>query len=80
VSASPQTVVAPPTPARVAQAGYASKFLIASACTIRAWILRCAERSDERRTLAQLNDWELRDIGIARAEADAEADKWCWRA
>ena len=33
----------------------------------------------ERRTLAQLTDWELRDIGLSRDEADAEAEKWFWR-
>jgi uncharacterized protein YjiS (DUF1127 family) len=53
--------------------------LPAPARAIRAWILRCAERAEERRILAQLTDWELRDIGITRADANAEADKWCWR-
>lgn len=58
-----------------ARAGYASRFLIASARTIRTWIVRSAER----RTLAQLTDWQLHDIGITRAEVDAEVDKWFWR-
>jgi uncharacterized protein YjiS (DUF1127 family) len=44
-----------------------------------AWALRCLERSAQRRTLAQFSDWQLRDIGISRAEADAEAGKWLWR-
>lgn len=73
-------VVAAPTPAcRGAEAGDVSTFLVAPARTIRTWILRCAERADERRILAQLTDWELRDIGISRAEADAEAGKCRWR-
>jgi uncharacterized protein YjiS (DUF1127 family) len=76
---SPSTVAAPTPACRGAEAGHASRFLIASAHTIRTWILRCADRADERRILAQLTDWELRDIGISRAEANAEADKWCWR-
>jgi uncharacterized protein YjiS (DUF1127 family) len=76
---SPSTVAALTPACRGAEAGYAPRFLIASARRIRAWILRSAERADERRILAQLTDWELRDIGISRAEANAEADKWCWR-
>ena len=80
MSAFLPSVVAAPTPAfRGTQAGHASRILIASARTIRTWVLRCAERADERRVLPQLSDWELRDIGISRAEANAEADKWCWR-
>jgi len=80
MSACLPSVVAAPTPAYPgARAGHAARFLIASARTIRTWILRCAERADERRILAQLSDWELRDIGISRAEAHAEAKKSCWR-
>ena len=36
-------------------------------------------RAAERRALSQLSDWELHDIGISRAEAGAEAEKWFWR-
>jgi uncharacterized protein YjiS (DUF1127 family) len=80
MSAFPPSAVAAPTQAyRDAQAGYAPRLLPAPARAIRAWILRCAERAEERRILAQLTDWELRDIGITRADANAEADKWCWR-
>lgn len=46
---------------------------------ILAWLLRCAERSAERRVLAEFGDWQLRDIGISRAEADSEAAKWFWQ-
>jgi uncharacterized protein YjiS (DUF1127 family) len=44
-----------------------------------AWVMRCSARVAERRSLAQLPDWQLRDLGISRAEADAEAAKWFWR-
>jgi hypothetical protein len=40
----------------------------------------CAHvRAADRRALGQLTDWELKDIGISRAEAGAEAEKWFWR-
>jgi uncharacterized protein YjiS (DUF1127 family) len=55
------------------------EYLIPPARGILAWVLQCAERSAERRALARLTDWELRDIGISRTEADGEAGKWCWR-
>ena len=55
-------------------------YVIPSARVILAWALRCAERSAERRALAQLTEWQLRDIGISRTEADGEAGKWCWHA
>jgi len=35
-------------------------------------------RAAERRALAQLSDSQLQDMGISRAEADAEAGKWFW--
>jgi uncharacterized protein YjiS (DUF1127 family) len=37
------------------------------------------ERSRQRRQLAELGDYMLRDIGITRAEAWFEADKPFWR-
>jgi len=37
------------------------------------------ERSRQRRALLKLDDRMLRDIGIARSEAEAEADKPFWR-
>jgi len=45
-----------------------------------AWVWHCAERSAHRRSLAQLTDWQLRDIGLSRQDADAETSKWPWRA
>lgn len=31
--------------------------------------------NEERRQLAELEDWQLEDIGITRAQADAEAER-----
>jgi uncharacterized protein YjiS (DUF1127 family) len=47
---------------------------------ILAWVRRCLKRAAERRALAQLNDWQLKDIGISRADAEGEANKCWWRA
>lgn len=44
-----------------------------------AWIRRCVARAVERRELAQMSDWQLRDIGLTRADVAAEARKWFWR-
>lgn len=43
-------------------------------------LLAWAERSRQRRTLAGLNDALLKDLGISRADADAECRKPFWRA
>jgi uncharacterized protein YjiS (DUF1127 family) len=40
---------------------------------------RCAERSAQRRALAELDDDCLRNIGRTRAEAQAEAGKPFWQ-
>ena len=52
---------------------------LASAAFLRAMRL-FAERASQRRALAQLNDAQLRDIGLARDEAEAEAGKPFWTA
>ena len=44
-----------------------------------AWFGRWRARAAERHALARLTDWELRDIGISRADAQTEAEKWPWR-
>jgi len=44
-----------------------------------AWLGQCRVRAAERRALSRLTEWELKDIGISRAEAGAEAEKWPWR-
>jgi uncharacterized protein YjiS (DUF1127 family) len=42
------------------------------------WLLACAERSAQRRALAELDDDRLRDIGLTRAEAQIEAARPFW--
>ena len=79
MSGSRRTALAAPLSPRGARAARTFGYLIASARGILAWPLRCAERAAERRALAQLTDWQLQDIGISRAEADAETDKRWWR-
>jgi uncharacterized protein YjiS (DUF1127 family) len=44
------------------------------------WARAGAERSRQRRALAQLNDFDLRDIGLTRSDAAGEAAKPFWRA
>jgi uncharacterized protein YjiS (DUF1127 family) len=43
------------------------------------WYTRCSARARERRALAQLDDNALKDIGVTRRQADAEASKPCWK-
>jgi uncharacterized protein YjiS (DUF1127 family) len=49
------------------------------ASDVCAWTGQCSARAAERRALSRLTDWELHDIGISRAEAGTEAEKWFWR-
>jgi uncharacterized protein YjiS (DUF1127 family) len=79
VSGSQQDALVAPIPHRGAHAARTFGYLLPFTRAILAWALRCAERSAQRRTLTQMTDWQLRDIGISRAEADGEAGKWCWR-
>jgi uncharacterized protein YjiS (DUF1127 family) len=52
---------------------------LAQACHRAAEIwLAWSDRSRQRRQLAQLSDHMLRDIGLNRADAWAEADKPFW--
>ena len=44
-----------------------------------AWLGQCRVRAAERRALSRLTEWKLKDIGISRAEAGAEVEKWPWR-
>ncbi len=46
---------------------------------LAAWTRCAAVRWRERRMLATLDDRLLRDIGISRSQALAEAAKPCWR-
>jgi uncharacterized protein YjiS (DUF1127 family) len=42
-------------------------------------VLTCAERVRQRRQLAELNDYMLRDIGLTRADVSAETRKPFWQ-
>jgi uncharacterized protein YjiS (DUF1127 family) len=51
-----------------------------AAGTIMTRLLVWHDRVRERRALLGLNDMQLRDIGISRADAGSEGDKPFWRA
>ncbi len=53
-----------------------SAFLSSMFCTLLVW----QERARQRHQLAQLDARLLKDIGLARAEAEAETAKPFWRA
>jgi len=40
---------------------------------------RCLERARQRRSLADLDDRRLRDLGLSRADVEREAAKPFWR-
>ncbi|GAB5468173.1 MAG: DUF1127 domain-containing protein [Rhodospirillales bacterium] len=42
-------------------------------------LLRWQDRANERHHLAQMQDHQLRDIGLSRADIDQEARKPFWR-
>ncbi|MGD9742194.1 MAG: DUF1127 domain-containing protein [Dongiaceae bacterium] len=43
------------------------------------WIREAPERSAQRRALAALDEAQLRDIGLSRADVDAELARLRWR-
>jgi uncharacterized protein YjiS (DUF1127 family) len=43
------------------------------------WWARCSELSRQRQALAQLDDHDLKDIGMTRQQANAEAAKPFWK-
>lgn len=45
----------------------------------RRWCAQCSLRSRQRQALAQLDDKALKDIGVTRRQADAEAAKPFWK-
>ena len=53
--------------------------LLIAASPLWTWARDCAERTRQRRALAQLDDHLLRDVGLSRYDADAERAKWAWR-
>jgi uncharacterized protein YjiS (DUF1127 family) len=50
---------------------WATRFLL--------WYFRCSERSRQRQALAELEDHFLKDIGVTRQQAIAEAAKPFWK-
>jgi uncharacterized protein YjiS (DUF1127 family) len=46
---------------------------------LAAWIRAAADRWRQRRALAEIDDRMLRDMGISRSQAMAEAAKPFWR-
>ena len=43
------------------------------------YLMRCHERSRQRRALETLDDGMLRDLGLSRSDVMREADKPFWR-
>ena len=43
------------------------------------WYARCSARSRQRQALAELDDHFLKDIGVTRQQAIAEAAKPFWK-
>ena len=43
------------------------------------WLIRWSERYRERNRLRNLDDRQLRDIGVSRRQIEREADKPFWR-
>ena len=52
---------------------------LATLATLRLWVRRSAQRS-ELRALIDNDDRFFRDIGLSRADAYYESDKWFWKA
>jgi uncharacterized protein YjiS (DUF1127 family) len=46
---------------------------------LAAWVRESAERARQRRALARLNDFDLRDIGLTRRDVEDETAKPFWR-
>jgi uncharacterized protein YjiS (DUF1127 family) len=45
----------------------------------RRWCARCSARSRQREALSKLDDRDLKDIGMTRQQANAEAAKPFWK-
>lgn len=54
--------------------------LAAKALAAADWLMNALARGRERRQLAGLDDRALLDIGLSRADVDAEVHKPWWRA
>jgi uncharacterized protein YjiS (DUF1127 family) len=49
--------------------------LVAAAATLELWM----ERAHQRRQLARLNDFQLKDVGLSRADVENEVSRPFWR-
>jgi uncharacterized protein YjiS (DUF1127 family) len=52
--------------------------LVLNFSAIAAWVWQAAERRRSRRVLLSLNDEQLKDIGLSRSQAYAEAVRPFW--
>lgn len=43
------------------------------------WLAACQERSRQRRSLAAMDDAQLKDIGLSRADIQREVSQPFWR-
>jgi uncharacterized protein YjiS (DUF1127 family) len=50
-------------------------------CAVRAgaWLSTVIEQRRQRRTLRQLDDRQLADIGLTRSDVSSETAKWPWQ-
>jgi uncharacterized protein YjiS (DUF1127 family) len=46
---------------------------------LQRWYARCSARFWQRQALAQLDDRDLKDIGVTRQQANVEAAKPFWK-
>jgi uncharacterized protein YjiS (DUF1127 family) len=51
------------------------QILVSAAATVELWV----QRARQRRQLARLNQYQLKDIGLSRADAEGEASRPFWR-
>ena len=70
----------PSRPCSVSPAGFDPYRLWLSLCAAVALLRAWRRRARERAELGRLSDRELRDFGVSRGEAIAEAAKPVWRA
>ncbi|MBL8834963.1 MAG: DUF1127 domain-containing protein [Alphaproteobacteria bacterium] len=68
------------TAARASAPAHLGALVAAVGSRILAIVTTWHARAKERRALAAMNDHELRDVGITRADVWAELDKPFWRA
>ncbi len=59
----------------VAAADPRGSLLVRTFDTLFAWL----ERAGSRRSLASMSDFQLKDVGLSRADIQGEVDKPFWR-